>query len=368
MKITKAQSLKSTPRDAVLELKEKLNNSNIKAITFFASSTYNSQELIDAMNEIFPNIIVWGCTSYAEIITGSITSKSIVAMAFTDEIIEDIKVEVIDSTKINVEDTINSFEKHYSSPISSLDNKKHFILTYFNWGSRNEEEILDKLGDYINIFTIGGSAADDLEFHKAKTFANGKCYDNSAVITLIKSKVNVGFEKMQSFVPTEHKVVATKVDEEAKIVYEINGQPIIETFSNLINVPIDKLQDVFHEYSFGLVIDDQVFLRAMKYAPDNIKGFEVGCVIKEGMELTIMKQANLITDTQNDLTKLKNKYKSISGILAFDCCYRYINLLQTGTVSDYVNLFTDFPIMGFCSFGETYIGHLNQSLVMLVFE
>jgi hypothetical protein len=62
MKVLIAQSTKTTPKDAVLELKEKFSNSinSIRAITFFASTIYEPTELTNAMNEYFPNIQVFG--------------------------------------------------------------------------------------------------------------------------------------------------------------------------------------------------------------------------------------------------------------------------------------------------------------------
>jgi hypothetical protein len=378
-KLFNAQSKKANPNDAVLELKEifnaqNTNAKNIKAITFFASSNYEHAELINAMNKCFPNITVWGCTSNAEMNSGTITTNSVVAMAFTDEIIEDVKIEVIDNENINTEATVCAFEKYYSTPISELDNTKYIGLVYFNGlAGKNEflakeELILDELNEYSNIFLIGGSASDDYSFKKAVTYANGQYYINSTVVALIKPKVKFGFEKMQSVVPTEHKVIATKVDEAKRIIYELNGQPAGEYYCKLIGVPNSELQNTIFEYSLGYMIDGEPFLRAVIYkGNDDI--LELGCCIKKGMELVIMRSENLIANTQRSWEEVKQKYDSIAGILSFDCTYRHIILTQSGQIDEYAKLFAeDFPVMGFYTFGETYIGHLSQTLVMLVFE
>jgi hypothetical protein len=200
MKVITAQSTKSNSKEAVLELKQKFNSNTVKAITFFASSIYQPSELIAAMNENFPNIQVFGCSTSGEMISCKMNSNSIVAMAFTDEIIEDMKVEVVGNlSNMNLQPTIKSFEDYYKTSFRSLDDTKYFGLIYIDGLSKKEEVILDELGDYTNVVFVGGSAGDDLKFTKTIIYANGKYYDNAAVLVLIKSKVNFGFEKIQSF-------------------------------------------------------------------------------------------------------------------------------------------------------------------------
>lgn len=369
MKIFTAQSLKTNPKEAVLELKEKLNYSNIKAITFFASSIYDPENLITAMNENFPNIYVWGCTTMGEMITGSIISNSIVAMAFTDEIIEDIKIEVLENTKqnIDIKTTIRSFEDYYSTKLSKLDKTKYFGLTYFDGISKKEEIIISELGEYTNMFFVGGSAGDDLKFDKTYTFANGRCYLDAAIIVLIKSKVKFGFEKTQSVSYTGHTVVATKVDEENRLIYELDGRPTGEVYSELLNVPIEEIPSTFTDVSFALMIDGQPYLRALQHMGDKLE-FRLACAVKERQELAIVKTGDIIKETQKTINEMKKKHNSISGILLFDCGYRYFELVKKEILQEYINLFSDFPTVGFCTYGETYFGHLNQTLIMLVLE
>jgi hypothetical protein len=367
MKIYTAQSTNPNPKEAVLELKGKFTANNIKVISFFASTIYDPTDLIAAMNENFPNIEVLGCSTCGEIISGSMATNSIVAMAFTDEIIEDIKVEIIDNTNIDAKSAISSFENYYSAPITELDNKKYVGLLFFNGLAMKEELILDQLGDHSNIFLIGGSAADDLSYSKAVTYANGKHYTNSAIFTLIKSKVGIGFEKMQSFVLTDHIFTATKVDETTRTIHELDGRPAVEVYCELVNVPVTEMQNTFSNHALAFMIDDQPFMRALQYRGNDIM-LGVGCSIKEGMHLTIAKNSDIIADTKKGLDDIKKKYKSISAALSFDCGYRFIELMRINKTAEYANLFTDFPVVGFCTYGETYIGHLNQTLVMLIFE
>jgi hypothetical protein len=377
MKIYTAQSKKMIPKDAVNELKEIFNSQNktvgdigasansenaknIKAITFFASSIYEPSDLIAAMNENFPNIQVFGCSTMGELITGELHSNSIVAMAFTDEIIEDIKIEVLENTtkKIDLESAVHSFEEYYSTPISQLDNKKYFGIAYFDGIAQKEEIILDRLGEYTNVFFTGGSAGDDVKFQKTFVYAKGKCYSEAAVLAIVKSKVKFGFEKMQSVVSTGHKVIATKVDEANRLVYEFDGRPVGEVYMELLGIPLDEVPNTFAEYVFAHNIDGQPYLRALQHCGEQLE-FRTACAIKKGTEIEIMKLGDIVGDTRKSLNEIKKKYTNILGALAFDCGYRYFTALAKNAVVEYGNLFSEYPTVGFCTYGEVYLGHLR---------
>jgi hypothetical protein len=381
-----AQSTKSNPREAVLELKKKFDSeissnsnssnskskNNIKAITFFASFIYEPAELINTMNEVFPNILVFGCSSAGEIISGKMNLDSIVAMAFTDEVIEDIKVEVItDLDNIDLQPVIQSFEEHYSTPLYQLDNKKYFGLIYtdgLDGRSKNEENILDELGNHTSVIFTGGSARDDDRIEDYTTiYANNKYYHRSAVLALIKSKVNFAFDVLQNFEPTGHTVIATKVDEENRIIYELDNKPAAEVLAGIINTSIPEISNYFLKYSFALVIDNQPYIRIISGIIDNT-ALQLGCSIKNETGLTVMKSGNLIENTKKSLDEIKKKHKTISGILLFNCILRYFEAQIENTIDEYATLFSDVPTVGFITYGEAFIGHLNHTATMLILE
>jgi hypothetical protein len=371
MKVLIAQSIKSTPKDAVLELKEKFSNNinNVRAITFFASSIYEPSELTNAMNENFPNIQVFGCSTSGEIISGKINSNSIVAMALTDEVIEDMKIEVVNniSKNLDLQPSIKSLEDYYKTPLNRLDEAKYFGLIYMDGLSAKEEEILDELSDHTNVMFVGGSAGDDLKFAKTIIYANGKHYDNAAVMVLIKSKVAFSFEKIQSFVPTEHTVVATKVDEPNRIIYELNNKPAAEVYAELLKTTLEDAPKYFAEYAFGLMAEGQPFLRSIQQIV-NGNALKLYCNVHTGTELKIMKTGDMIADTKNSLEEIKKRHKSISGVLIFNCILRYLELQNKNKTDDYGNIFKDVPTVGFSTYGEAYIGHINQTATFLVLE
>ena len=364
-----AQTTKTNPKDAVAELKNKFNASNIKAINFFASTSYDSAELISAMNENFPNVLTFGCSTSGEIISGNMCSNSITAMAITDEIIDDIKIEVVNniSAKPDLLATINSFEYHFKTPFNKIDDSKHFGLVYIDGLSKAEEWLLDTLGNHSNVMFVGGSAGDDLKFAKTIIYANGKYYDNAAVLVLIKSKVNFGFEKIQSFTPTNKKVVATKVDEANRIIYEFNNKPAAEVYASMLNTTLDDIPNHFMKYALGLMIDGQPYIRSIQQVVENT-ALMLYCNVIEGTELQIMESGDMVTDAKQFCKDIKKKYNSISGILLFNCILRTLDLQKTNKTTEYANVFSDIPMVGFSTYGEALIGHINQTATFLILE
>lgn len=371
-KMILAQSFEQSPNKAVAELKEKFSSIDIKAITFFASSEYEPAELIATMNKAFPNISVFGCSTAGEIISGNITAGSIVAMAFTDELIEDFKVEVLDKINegINLQTVVQSFEDHFSAPLYSLDSSKYFGLVYMDGLSGKEEIILDEIGNYTNVVFIGGSASDDFKYGKTIVYANGKYYDNGAVLALVKPKVAFGFAKVQSFNHNNGQMVTvTKLDETNRIIHELDNRPAVEVLSEIINVPIEQLAKtdfVHYQYSFGLFIDGQPYMRSVKQIINS--SILLGCGVHKGMQLHILRATDMIPDTKEKWEQIKEKHKSISAVLTFNCLLRYYELNFKNQMQSYINIFSNVPIIGFCTYGEAMIGHMNHTATFLILE
>ena len=77
---------------------------------------------------------------------------------------------------------------------------------------------------------------------------------------------------------------------------------------------------------------------------------------------------DIIKDTKQAIEDKKNEIGSISGIINFHCILRTLELEQKGTTEEYGKIFTDIPTIGFSTYGEEYMGHINQTSTMLVFK
>ncbi len=58
----------------------------------------------------------------------------------------------------------------------------------------------------------------------------------------------------------------------------------------------------------------------------------------------------------------------ISGIIDFHCILGTLELRQKGQTDAYGQIFAAIPAIGFSTYGEEYIGNINQTSTMLVFK
>ncbi len=361
-------SNKGTVEEAVKDIKLQLETINPRAVIFFSSSCFDKEKVSHLMKENFKSSEVFGCTTSGEITSGKMLKNSIVAMALSSEIIEDVKVEVVENLndKNEVKKVFAKFDNYFGESISNAGYSKYLGIVLIDGLSGTEETIMDKIGDLSTHLFIGGSAGDDLKFDKTYVFADGKAHNKAAILALLKPKAAFDIIKTQSFKVLDKKLVATKVNVKNREVIEFNNIPAVKAYAQAIGVSEDKVANSFMSNPVGLVIDGEIFVRS----PQQIKGSSIifYCNILEGMEVSLLESTNIVEDTKNAINSKIKEMGGLSGIINFHCILRTLELEQKDQTEDYGNLFTNIPTIGFSTYGEEYLGHINQTSTMLVFK
>lgn len=349
-------------------IKNELGDFNSKFIIYFSSPAISTEEFSAKLKDSFQQSQIMGCTTAGEIVSGKMLKQSVVIMAISDEIIEDVKIEMISNIKEenNVHQVFKNFENYFKIPSAELDIKKYVGLILVDGLSGAEEKIMDTIGDLTNISFIGGSAGDDLQFKQTNVFANGKSVTNSAVVAVLKLKNGFDILKTQSFKQLDSKLVATKVNPVSRQVLEFNNQPAILAYSNALNCSKEEAANKFMHNPIGLMIDDEPFVRSPQQVKDESMIFY--CNVLQNMELSVLESTDIISDTKNDLnSKIKELGGKISGMINFHCILRTLELEQKNLTDEYGKIFSDIPTVGFSTYGEEYIGHINQTSTILIF-
>lgn len=369
MKVKVAYSQKTDINSIIAEIKEQIGSFEAKLIQFYASPNIDPKRISKEIQSAFNNVPTFGATTSGEIISGKMMDNSLVLMAMGPELIEDCKIEILTNIKqdeLVVDKAFTSFASYYKSDMTDLDTEKYVGLVLIDGLSVKEEKINERIGDLTNASFVGGSAGDDLNFEQTYVFANGKSYTNAAVLVLLKCNTKFEILKTQSFISTNKKVVVTKADETTRTVIEINGKPAVKEYASLLAVDTNKISSSFSKNPVGLVFEDDFFVRSpQKIAGDNIVFF---CSIKEGMELDILESQNIVSDTEKAIQEKRESLGSISAIINFNCILRTLELKEKKQTEAYGQLFKDIPTVGFSTYGESYIGHMNQTATMLVFK
>jgi len=111
----------------------------------------------------------------------------------------------------------------------------------------------------------------------------------------------------------------------------------------------------------GLMVGGEPYVRSPQQAKDGKMVFY--CNIKQGMELSLLESTDIVKDTAAAITGLNG----VAGIINFNCILRTLELEQKGLTTAYGQLFRTIPTIGFSTYGEEFIGHINQTATMLVF-
>jgi hypothetical protein len=361
-------STKNTVEDAVKDIKHQLKTVNPKVVIFFSSSCFDKDKVSYLMKENFKSSEVFGCTTSGEITSGEMLKNSIVAMGLSSDIINDVKVEFMENLndRNEVKKVFEKFDNYFGEPISNSNYSKYLGIVLIDGMSGTEEAIMDKIGDLSTHLFIGGSAGDDLKFDKTYVFANGKAHNKAAILALLKPKTAFDIIKTQSFKVLDKKLVATKVNVKNREVIEFNNIPAVKAYAQAIGVNEDKVANHFMSNPVGLVIDGEIFVRS----PQQVKGSSIifYCNILEGMEVSLLESTNIVEDTKNAINSKIKELGGLSGIINFHCILRTLELEQKGQTKDYGKIFTNIPTVGFSTYGEEYLGHINQTSTMLVFK
>jgi len=368
MKFKSFYTQQQNAKEAAIDLHHALVECNPGLIFVFATSKTDIALLNKELAQKFEDSIIIGCTSAGEITTGKMLDNSVVAMAINKSEIEACKVEIVenlDNYAQSLDKAFESFTEYFGTPISNLDYKKYIGFILIDGLSLKEEQLMDSIGDQTNVFFIGGSSGDDLSFKTTYVFADGKVMNNAAVLCLLKPKTQFEILKTQSFVSTGKILKVTKANESKRQILEFNNKPATKAYAELLGVDEAKISDYFFSNPVGLMSGNEPYVRSPQRVDGETMYFY--CSMKEGMELQLLQTGDIVSDTHKDLSNKMNEMGTVSAIINFHCILRTLQLKQSGQSQDYGKLFT-VPTVGFSTYGECYLGHINQTSTMVLFK
>ena len=368
MSIKTVYSADKTVKDAVFSIKEQLKGFDTNMVLYFASSSYDKESISKEMESEFRGSKVFGCSTSGEITSGLMLKNSIVVMAFDKDTISDVHIEVVQNLKqnVDVDSAFKAFEKYYGESVINMDMDKYVGIVLIDGLSMKEERVMELISAKTDICFVGGSAGDDLKFNETSVFANGKAYSNAAVLALIKSNAKFSIIKTQSFKATGKKLVTTKVDEKSREVYEFNNESAVGAYAKALSVDKVDVQNYFMSNPVGLEVAEDIYVRSPQRTKDNSIVFY--CNIMEGMEVKLLESTDMIKDTKKAIYDKQKEMGDIGGIINFHCILRTLELEKNGNTKEYGEIFSNMPTIGFSTYGEAYLGHINQTSTMLAFK
>jgi hypothetical protein len=314
---------------------------------------------------------VLGCTTAGEFTERSYGTGGAVAVAFSRR-----KVSRAAATLASFEggvvegirEATRRLGEKLGTELRACDPGRYVGIVLLEGMRGHEEEANDALGQVAPFLSfVGGSAGDDLRFEEMRVYGEGGASSNGAALVVMQMESRFSILKTCSFTPRPGAPLrVTKADVTRRVVYEIDGIPIVQAYSAALDLPAERLDGrAFAQHPLGLMIDGAPWIRTPQLVlPDG--GVRFACQLLEGMQVHVMDPMDIIADTRSALDKAQRSLGGrTSGGVLFNCAYRRVEIEERNLTRSFTDLLT-FPCAGFHTYGESWLGHMNHTLTGLL--
>ena len=368
MSVKTVVSTHTDPRACARQLRDGIGDLDPTFVAFFATSKLDPESLGAALRQQFGEVPSIGCTTAGEIGGRRPQEGSVVLLAMDANSIRSAQVEVIDdlANEAATRRAVNALAASRGETASALRPDKYLGMIVHDGLSRAEESIMARITALTNVPFIGGSAGDDLVFRRTFVYANFRPHTDASALALLEPVRRYEILKTQSFAVLDKTLEVTEVDEPTRTVHSFNGRPAAQEFAALLGVPVSELPDNFRKFAVGLVTrEGEPYVRS----PQRVQGESLVfyCQLKQGMRLNLLQAQDIVQKTRHDLTSKLASLGSCEAIVEFQCINRTQELESQHQSQVYAELFKSIPTIGLATYGESYIGHLNQTSTLLLF-
>jgi hypothetical protein len=358
--IRQGKSMQGDAYAAVSELAAQIEQPNTQVCLVFFSDEYDPRQLGQALKKFLPCPVV-GCTTAGQLSEAGFQRGGLSGVSLASDVL--LATPYLIHPLAAHSDQINQLAEDVQNRLSA-SSFSAFGFLLVDGLSMKEELLISKL--YMSLGDIpifGGSAGDNLRFKETFVYFDGQLYKDAAVFTLFLTSLPFHIFKHQHFSPTATRLVVTAADPTQRLVKEINGEPAVEAYAELIGVPVNQLSStVFSRYPLMLRIANDYYVRSISNVePDGSLRFF--CAIDNGLVLTIGQGNSAIDRLEQDLQKMKQMIGEPAIIIGCDCILRRLELEEQGIDEGMGRLLAKSKVIGFSTYGEQINSvHVNQTL------
>jgi hypothetical protein len=342
------------------------------AVLYFASSRYDPADLAGPIAAHFPGTAVIGCSTAGEFTDERTGSDGISAIAFPVGILDRARASLGDlSTDVAVgtQQAVGRLEAALGSQLRELDPARHVGFVLIDGLTGCEEQVNEALGNAAPLLEfVGGSAGDDLAFERTWVAAGDRISYQGVALLVAESAVPFHIIKTCSFRPTGKVLTITRADLEGRLVFEIDGRPADEAYAEAVGVDVDRLDStVWMRHPLGLMIGGEPWIRSPR-SVETGGSIRFYAQLRPGLQLQLMSAGNLVVDTRDALEQGRMALGGVvRGAVLFNCVLRRLEMDADGTAELFVAGLQGIPTAGFHTYGETWLGHINQTLTGVLF-
>jgi hypothetical protein len=354
--------------EIVADIRRGLGDAPSVVVLFFAP-TRPGAEVTRRLAALWPAAQIIGCSTAGEIATGSARNGSVVAAALPEAMVPRAAVACADYSRglgQGIGAAVKQLEETLG-PLAELDPKRHVGLILIDSTHGVEEATHVELGNRAPLLQfVGGSAGDDLAFKDTQVVTSRGATHHGCALMVLEVARPFRVAKACHFVPTEVHARVTRVD--GRRLIELDGEPAANVYARHVGCAPEALsfENLFMNPA-GIVIDGEAWVRQVNPPVHERGTIILGCEVALGAELYFLKRrTDLVSHLGEEIAAARAQLGRISGALLFDCALRRLELEATGAKEAYAKLI-DFPAAGFHTHGESWLGHMHQTLTAIYF-
>lgn len=355
------------------ELISQLAGEDPVAIAFFAAHTYDGAALSGMLGRAFPKAQVIGCSTAGEITQRASCVGSVSLLALGPSKVRRaaaVLARFDDGVEDGVQRAMAAMSKALDVDLRTADPERYVGVTLVEGLRMHEEAANAALGNGAPLLSfVGGSAGDNAEFRTTRVYCNGEASDNGAALLLLDAAVPFVIGKTCSFEPKSEAFTVTRADVAQRVVYELDHRPVLEVYAEAVGRrPNEVNADVFMTNPLGLMIEGQPWIRSpQQVCADG--GLKFYCQLLEGASVHVMQSTDLVEDTRREIARVRAALGgTMSGGFAFNCILRRLELDAKNLHGAFLESFAGLEVGGFHTYGESWLGHINQTLTGLWFK
>ncbi len=364
------------------------------------SSKYDPHSVAAGINKILTGTHWVGCTTDRELnnITGisqgtiQVISIKTKYMHFHTEIAENYREDPHGKGKEAATNAANKAESDRvvspyvqfsrlskQSYVNIIKTPPYFILTFIGGmyytddgtscpGMESEflDGIFDALGSDIPVF--GASAASDydelVQEYKGTNYilANGKVYENTAIVTFVVSDLYFSHGLEHGYKPTDRNAMLTKLSDDGHTILEINGKGAVQEYSRILGINQKELLKNFHKYSLvnplGVIdVDGDIYIKCIMPCQDGKSLFSISKLVENTfINISSFDEESAINAMSDAISQAKKDHedKEVAFALISSCSGRRVVLGEgiNRAIEITRSKHDGIPLFGFYSFGE----------------
>jgi hypothetical protein len=356
----------------VTELQHALGVNAATAVLFFASSVYDPTDLAGPISQAFPDAAVIGCSTAGEFTDQVMGTGGISAVALPYGILTGAVAALGDLSADAAAGTwsaVQALEASLEIPLRELDPSFHLGFALIDGVNGVEEMVNEVLGNAAPVLdVVGGSAGDDLAFRSTWVSVGEHISYRGVALMVCQAGVPFQVVKACAFLPSGRTLRITDADPVTRTVRTIDGRPAVLAFADAVGVPVDQLDgNLLISHPLGQMIDGQPWIRSPQAVlPDGSISFYAQ--ILPGMEVQLMQATDLIADTRAAVAEARAALGgTASGGVMFNCILRRLEIDARQAGPAFLQAFNGLPLAGCHTYGESWLGHINQTLTGIVF-